>query len=358
VHVLVVDPARFTGSLVPALATAIVPGREPLSVLAGRTGALASVNGGYFVIGAENGTDGDLAGISVVGGALVSEAVNGRTSLVLPDGSGAGARIEALRTTDAVRSEDGARRELDGLNRAPGLIRGCGGTGGDAPTERPKHDFTCTDPSELVLFTPAFGAATDPGPGAEAVLADDGSVTELRGARGGPIPPGDRVLAGAGEGADWLRAHATPGRRVRVALRVAGDGGSLPLGGTLGVVNGGPRLLRDGRTDITAAAEGFVYPEDPSSLYRFGLRRNPRTLAGVSRRGQIVLVAVDGRRPSVSVGASFAEEAALIRALGGRDAVNLDGGGSTTLTVGSTVLTTPSDATGERPIGDALLVAP
>ncbi|HEV2770233.1 MAG TPA: hypothetical protein VGV40_08640 [Solirubrobacteraceae bacterium] len=53
---------------------------------------------------------------------------------------------------------DGATREVDGLNRKPGLIRGCGGTGGDLPTEQPKHDFTCTDPGELIHFTATFGA--------------------------------------------------------------------------------------------------------------------------------------------------------------------------------------------------------
>jgi exopolysaccharide biosynthesis protein len=36
--------------------------------------------------------------------------------------------------------------------------------------------------------------------------------------------------------------------------------------------------------------------------------------------------------------------------------VNLDGGGSTSLTVGSSLVNRPSDATGERPIGDALVL--
>ncbi len=132
----------------------------------------------------------------------------------------------------------------------------------------------------------------------------------------------------------------------------------MALGGDGGIVNGGPRLLRGGRVDVTAAAEGFVYPEDPSFLDRFGLRRNPRTLAGVEGRGRVVLVAIDGRRPGFSVGASFTEEAAVACALGACDALNLDGGGSTTMTVGSALVTSPSDATGERPIDDALLVLP
>ena len=122
------------------------------------------------------------------------------------------------------------------------------------------------------------------------------------------------------------------------------------------VVNGGPRLVRAGRPAITASAEGFDWPEDPGFFYRFGVRRNPRTLAGVTRAGRLLLVTVDGRRPGHSVGASFAESAAVMRALGATDAVNLDGGGSTGMTVGGTLVTVPSDATGERPIGDALLL--
>ena len=356
VYALEVDPAAFAGEIVPALATDLVPDREPLSALAGRTAALAALNGGYFVIGDEDGTDGDLAGVSVLDGALVSEAVNGRTSLVLPDGTGEAAFIDALTTSQEVVAGDGARRELDGLNRAPGLIRSCGGSGGDEPTERPKHDFTCTDASELIRFDELFGSVTEPGPGAEAVLDAAGVVTELREGRGGPIPPGGTVLAGTTEAADWLRAHAQPGSQMATELGLAGERGPLALGPRAGVVNGGPRLLRNGRRDIPAYAEGFVWPEDPEFFYRFGVRRNPRTLAGVTRDGRLLLVAIDGRPPGFSVGASFVESAGVLRALGAAEGVNLDGGGSTSLTVGPELVNQPSDETGERPIGDALLL--
>jgi Phosphodiester glycosidase/SPOR domain len=356
VYVLEIDPAEYGGAIAPALATDVIPGREPLSALAGRSGALAALNGGYFVIGDADGTDGDLAGVSVLGGALVSEAVNGRTSLVLPDRTGAAAFIDTLRTRQTVVAPNGARRELDGLNRKPGLIRSCGGSGGDEPTERPKHDFTCTDASELIRFDRVFGAETPAGPGAEAVLDAGGVVTELRAPRGGPIPPGGAVLAGTASAADWLYAHAQPGSRVSTRLGVAGERGPLALGPRSGVVNGGPRLLRNGRRDIPAYAEGFVWPEDPAFFYRFGVRRNPRTLAGLTADGRLLLVAIDGRRPGFSVGASFVESARVLRALGAADGVNLDGGGSTSLTLGSTLVNRPSDDTGERPIGDALLL--
>ena len=354
VHVLKIDPDLYDGTLEPELATQIVPDRETLTSISARTHSLAAINGGYFVIGPEDGTPGDLAGISMLEGDLVSEAVDGRTDLVLPEGDGAGADVAAISDSLSATSSDRATREIDGLNRKPGLIRACGGDGGDIPTELPKHDFTCTDPSEVILFTPIFGTSTEPGTGAEAVLDSSGRVVEFRKSRGGPIPPDGSVLSGSGEGADWLRAHAKPNATVAVKTNVSTDGASLA--GKTGVVNGGPRLLSGGNPDITAYVEGFVYPENPEFYYRFGVRRNPRTLAGVTPGGDLLLVAVDGRRPGYSVGASFKEEAAIMDSLGAEEAVNLDGGGSTTMTLGERIVTRPSDATGERPIGDAVVL--
>ncbi|CAL9647572.1 hypothetical protein SUDANB174_06474 [Streptomyces sp. enrichment culture] len=84
---------------------------------------------------------------------------------------------------------------------------------------------------------------------------------------------------------------------------------------------------------------------------------NPRTLAGVDAAGRTVLVTADGRSTD-SLGLSIGESAEVARSLGLRDAVNLDGGGSTTLVAEGAVLNSPSDAAGERPVGDALLILP
>jgi exopolysaccharide biosynthesis protein len=54
------------------------------------------------------------------------------------------------------------------------------------------------------------------------------------------------------------------------------------------------------------------------------------------------------------------ELADLMRALGARDAINLDGGGSTTMVADSAgvlrIVNRPSDAAGERPVGNALAI--
>jgi exopolysaccharide biosynthesis protein len=101
----------------------------------------------------------------------------------------------------------------------------------------------------------------------------------------------------------------------------------------------------------------MVRPGDPSFYYGWAAKRNPRTIAGVDRDGRIVLVTADGRS-TASLGLSITESAAVAAALGMVDAVNLDGGGSTTMYAGGRVINAPSDATGERPVGDAILVLP
>lgn len=60
--------------------------------------------------------------------------------------------------------------------------------------------------------------------------------------------------------------------------------------------------------------------------------RHPRTAAGTSKDGQyLYLIVIDGRQPTYSLGASTSETARWIQAFGAYDALNLDGGGSTTL---------------------------
>ena len=70
-----------------------------------------------------------------------------------------------------------------------------------------------------------------------------------------------------------------------------------------------------------------------------------------------MLITVDGRTTG-DLGLSIPEEADVARSLGIVDALNLDGGGSTTMTLDGQVITHPSDPTGERPVGDAILILP
>jgi phosphodiester glycosidase len=334
---------------------ATVSGRQTTSSQSAAAGALVGVNGGFFVIDPADGIPGTPAGIGVYRGELDREATNGRVDLVLGDG-GKHPEIEGLTTKMTVRAGS-ASRPVNGINRKPGLIRDCGEPGG-RPTDKPRHDTTCTNPDELVQITPDLGGPSPDGAGVEAVLDAHAKVTALR-PRGGAVPADGSVLQGIGDGAAWLNAHARPGTRLTLDKRVTDDHGHpVRFDPSDSVVGGGPWLVRDGRIWINAAHDGLVHPDDPAWIYGWALKRNPRTMVGTDAHGRLLVVTVDGRQAGFSEGFSITEAAAFMRSLGAVEAMNLDGGGSTAMAVHGELVTSPSDATGERPVGDTVLVLP
>ena len=354
VNVVRIDPGRFTGTLEASFGPDLFH-RETTSDLAQAAGARVGTNGGYFVLDPSAGAPGDLAGVGVYDGRLLSEPTNDRPALILREH----ARNTTVRrlTWRGVAHLGHDRVRLDGINRVPGLIRNCGGDRTDAPTSRPRHDVTCTDASELVTFTAEYGDRTPEGPGREVVLNEQDVVRAVAGDRGTRLQPGWMSLQGTGSAAEALAAVEV-GDMVPVTARLMTPRGHpLRMAGHTSVVNGGPLLVRNGGTFITQRRDGFVRPGDPTFAYGFVLKRNPRTFAGVDARGRTVLVTVDGRSAD-DLGLTIPEAADVARSLGLVRAINLDGGGSTTLVRNGQVISDPSDTTGERPVGDALLVLP
>jgi Phosphodiester glycosidase len=363
INVLAVHPARVRG----VVSNERIAGRERVSRIARRVRAVAGVNGTYFT------PSGDPVGALAIDGELLSEPVDGRSALVLPATAAAGAPgsrplIARLRFRGRM-TVNGRSREIDGIDRTRGLIPGCGGRGGDVPTSRPNAVLTCADSSELVVLTPRYGARPPREGGVEAIVRD-GKVTRVQPPGTGPVPSDGFLLTGTGDAARFLRDTALPRSEVELTLRLTAAGRALsvvPGGSALHetaaprvVLGPGPRLLRAGRLVARAAAarEGFDPPQAPAFFHGFVARRIPRTLAGVRADGTLLLVTVDGRRPGWSVGMTLPEAARLMRRLGARDALNLDGGGSSTMVVRGEVVNRPSDRVGERPVSNGLFVAP
>jgi hypothetical protein len=68
--------------------------------------------------------------------------------------------------------------------------------------------------------------------------------------------------------------------------------------------------------------------------YDWNVTRAPRSAIGVKADGTVVVAVVDGRADiGHSVGATLAELAEIMRSLGCRDAMNMDGGGSSVMFV-------------------------
>lgn len=353
--VLTIDPATFRGRLTGTYGPDLEK-RETTSELARLTGATAAINAGFFVMDPKAGAEGDPAGIAAYDGRVVSEAVAGRPALAL-DAKARNTTVFRPGWTGQIRTGTGAH-VLDGINRVPGLVRNCGGTG-DTPTDAPRHDVTCTDDAELVLMTEAFGATTPKGEGREVVLDRRGRVVANHAARGTALLKGQRSVQATGDAAAAL-AGLRAGDRVPVTTTMTDETGDpIGLRKDQTVINGGPLLVKAGRTHITQKRDGMnqAAVANPSFDYGWVLQRNPRTFAGTDARGRTILVASDGRQVG-HLGLSIPETAAVARALGMREALNLDGGGSTALVAGGAMRTSPSDATGERPVGDAIVVLP
>lgn len=212
-------------------------------------------------------------------------------------------------------------------------------------------------PAGLSFFDAAYGARLDTASGALRIVLDgvQGGAVVAVDTSGGPtiIPPRGSVLSAGVRVPAATRARllvaATARRHIDVAVHLTPVAPREAVGGF-------PVLVRD-----SVEVAGL----DSAGPASFAPVRHPRTIVAISAAGRrLLLIAVDGRRPGYSAGMTLRESAWLARALGATDAINLDGGGSTTLVVARrtasryryVVANTPSDSAGERPVGNVLAI--
>lgn len=200
---------------------------------------------------------------------------------------------------------------------------------------------------EVVLYTPAVGPSIRTNGGFELILEKAGEGAWL------PLRPGaslDARVAAIVEGGNSELTSATmvlsigPKLAERLPAKVPGSVLTLhletvpDLAGILTAIGGGPILLDEGQSPEWS-------PPQP---------RHPRTALGWNDE-RFVLVVVDGRQEGLSVGMTYPELASLMKRLGCRYAVNLDGGGSSTLWLDGHVMNSPSDGR-ERPVANSLVI--
>ena len=162
---------------------------------------------------------------------------------------------------------------------------------------------------------------------------------------------------------------ADPYAGVRACVISDGDGVRFgtradapePPAGDL--VQAGPLLVSGGAIAFDAAddREGF---SRGSGQFDSDITdgRHPRAALGISAR-DVIAVACDGRRSGVDAGLSMLELAQVMVELGAESAINLDGGGSTTLVHRGHLLNRPyssqdQPAPQSRPIVSALAFEP
>ncbi|MBV8600165.1 MAG: phosphodiester glycosidase family protein [Candidatus Eremiobacteraeota bacterium] len=321
IEIVEVDLHEPTVRLDDVLATdhLVSPG-ETVSSMATRTRAVAGINGDYFDIGQTN------------------QPLN----MVVHDGSLL--RTPSRRIVLEVSRDRRVRFENVRFS----------GTAKYATTTIPLTAINEWPPQGgASLITPAFGpiaggtqgitfvALTPLGPLAS--VAGSYRVLGVYDATPGPL--GATTLA-LGPAALAYGPQPSIGDTVEIAAQT-----DPPLQDVVAAIGGGPLLVADGKPvdDPNAPA-----PEERE-------RRFPVAGAATTPDGRLLLVAVDGRQPSASIGLTRPEFAALMRGLGASAGMAFDSGGSATLVariLGEAVprvLNAPSDGV-ERPVANGLFV--
>ncbi len=289
--------------------TAKQPVDEIVTYYAGGQEVIAAINAAFFSTGIDflgfAGSDGN-----VIQAHLYNAGVE-QTYVLQGNGRGSAASSIAAMT--------GTARFEDGVEMVVGLL-----------------DYPCGS-GTLALFTPDWGSSTgSTATGVEVVVENvnyplrpnkwvQGEITAVHSGASSldnDIPAGGFVLSACSGAAGDLLEHVVVGQSICVKLAMT------------------PAELANARTMATGThwvvRDGEVYQDNWPE-------RHPRTVIAWSGT-QHWFVTFDGRQSEYAVGASLAEVADfVINYLGAENAINLDGGGSTTLVIDGEVANCPSD---------------
>jgi hypothetical protein len=192
-----------------------------------------------------------------------------------------------------------------------------------------------------------------------------GVVSEVVEAEGMRLRTREQALLGTGAAARWLAANANVGTRLQISI-----GTQPPLSQYEHAISGGPIILREGAfvqdcmcalgdCSLTARPKAKLRCEDFSTDWKekhYHSVRMPRTGIGFdAERRRLVVAVVDGYQRGYSRGITQREFADLLREFGASEAMELDGGGSSTMVLGGEVINRPPDQSGERYVANALL---
>jgi exopolysaccharide biosynthesis protein len=153
------------------------------------------------------------------------------------------------------------------------------------------------------------------------------------------IPPNGFVISANGVAGESIEKRFNKGEGVKWFFMT-----TPAMEDMLHVVAGGPRLVYNGEVYISSKEEKFK--KDVSNS------RAARTAVGITKKGDLLFVVVENN--DKGKGATLEELSELMIKLGAVDAMNLDGGGSSTMVVNGAALNSGAG----RPVSNALVVRP
>ncbi len=325
IFILRADVVNHPLTFDPALGTNALPSFATTSDIARAHGAIAAVNGDFSTRGVGRPVhpfveDGDFLHTTVSrGGSFVVSPNEDRIFV---------ARAEQIITM--VNPLTGATLRIDRWNQgAPDIGEIAGFTPRGGTLEQPPQD-SCS----IHLAPDGRVGFADPTGLQRRYTVDVRACTQTRMAVGGGV-----VLSAVPGTDEATTLFALP---VGTTVTVTWDTGFTNI---LDVQSGGGIIVQDGKETV------------PAGCYGGRCLPHPRTGIAIHETGRIMMVVVDGRRSSYSIGMSSEAFARLLIQLGAVDALMLDGGGSSTMWVDGEVVNKPSDGV-ERRISEAPLILP
>lgn len=304
-YILRVDPFAEGVRVFPVLANEEICQKESLSSMAKRYNAVAGINGAYFT------PRGDPIGTLIINRRLLSSPLYNRSVFGI---SRANHPIFGNPDFSGMLFAGDQKIRIDAVNQPRGE-------------------------SQLVVFTPEYARTTlTTRKGVELVIVKN-RVVGIN-SHDSIIPPDGVVISAGGMQAVQL-SKIRLGETVSFRYNI-----HAPWDEVMHAVCGGPRLLKNGKVDINCTEEKFS-----ASIVT---DRHPRTAVGVTFDGEILFIVVDGRH-ATSIGMTLRELAEYFKSLGGCHAINLDGGGSSSMYINGRIVNRPSDGR-ERPISNGILI--
>lgn len=301
-------------------------GRDILANMVAEDGALGGVNGDFFQWGADPG--GDPVNLMLSGGELLSHPTGAAKGFAVAWGDKTRLSIGSGEWTAKLRILGRSGSEPVAINSLNARV--------DADQKTLHTDtagfFYASVPAKYVrVWIGAYRLSTR-----SRLTAEVTETGQMVGAERIRISPGEAIITASGKETESL-AKAIPGTKLEIDVTATG----FDFAKSHEAMGGGPVLLRSGKI---AVARPKDTANDP---------RHPRTLIGETAAGDRWLIVVDGRQ-SMSVGATLYECAEIMRRWECVEALNLDGGGSTSLNLLGITMNRPSGGI-ERLIANGVL---
>ena len=301
--------------------------------------ALVAINGGFGVLGDMKGYGGALENLHIQAGELMTQPASDKEACfgVTSDGDFLIGPVEM----EAAVAVGTYRFPLECLNQR--FLDGC----------------------QSILYTPRLGGSTH----TNRKRAYEIILTELklpitgkyeskfvidRFGKGGnnPIPENGAVISFRSRIDKELEAQLgeRKGGKIEIRLKPAIWNHAIQA------IGGRIRLVKNGRVnEILAKHHHAQKKHTPGKRQRdLALSYEPRTALGYNEK-KLILIVADGRRAGYSTGLSLYRLASLLIELGATEAINLDGGSSSTFVVDGKVVNRPSGQR-ERDVLNAVLI--